>query len=64
MSAQTFHYYSKPFENSKVPCIIRESASGGDPHVICTVGRVYNPDALYELCKLANATIEQQSGEI
>lgn len=61
MSLPTFHYYSTPFENSKVPCIVREDVAGGDPHIICTVARVYNPDALYELCRLANSLIDSEA---
>ena len=59
-TAPTFHYYSLPFENSKEPCIVREDVGGGDPHVICTVRRVYNPDALHELCRLANSVIDPE----
>jgi len=48
-----FSFY-RSFENSETPCLVREDAAGGDPHIIAHVSRVYNAGALHELCALAN----------
>jgi len=36
------------------PVIVVDDGSGGNARVIATVGRVYHPERLYELCHLAN----------
>ncbi len=43
-----------PWENSKLPSITCDNPTGGDPYVLCQISRIYDPDALYELCSLAN----------
>jgi hypothetical protein len=50
-----FSFYDGPWENSESPTIVREDPEGGDPHILAVLIRIHNPDALYELCRLANA---------
>jgi hypothetical protein len=52
-----FEFINGPWENSVLPTIVRESPAGGDPHILAVIKRVHNPDALYELCRLANAAL-------
>jgi hypothetical protein len=49
-----FDFYNGPWENSELPTITRDDPAGGDPHILAVIQRVHNPDALYELCRLAN----------
>ncbi len=49
-----FRFFDGPWENARKPTIVRDDPWGGDPHILATIGRVHNPDALYELCRLAN----------
>lgn len=55
--ALPFRFMNGPWENSILPTITRLSPTGGDPHILATISRVHNPDALYELCNLANYSI-------
>lgn len=56
--APRFCFMEGPWENSRLPTIVRDDPDGGDPHILAVLSRVHNPDALYELCRLANLTIE------
>lgn len=49
-----FHFYSGPWENSELPTIVREDPDGGDPRILAVLSRIHNPEALYEMCRLAN----------
>lgn len=53
-----FQFINGPWENSTLPTIVRDDPAGGDPHILAVIKRVHNPDALYELCRLANDAIE------
>lgn len=56
-----FQFINGPWENSKDPTIVKEDQDGGDPHILAVIKRVHNPDALYELCRLANDAMEASS---
>lgn len=49
-----FEFMEGPWENSELPTIVLGDPNGGDPHIIATLRRVHNPEAIYELCWLAN----------
>lgn len=49
-----FRFFQGPWENARRPTIVRDDPWGGDWHILATLARVHNPDALYELCRLAN----------
>lgn len=51
---QPYRYLNGPWENSELPTIVQDDEHGGDPRILATIQRVHNPDALYELCRLAN----------
>lgn len=53
-----YQFISGPWENSELPSIVRDDPAGGDPNILATIKRVHNPDALYELCRLANDRVE------
>lgn len=53
-----YQFISGPWENSELPSIVRDDPAGGDPNILATIKRVHNPDALYELCRLANDQVE------
>jgi hypothetical protein len=55
---QPFRFFNGTWENSDLPTIVREDPQGGDPHILAVIGRVHNPDAIYELCRLANDALE------
>lgn len=50
-----FRFMSGAWENSREPTIVHSDPAGGDPHILCVISRIHNPDALYELCGKANA---------
>lgn len=52
--ALDFRFYPDGFENSALPCIVRDATSGGDPHIVCVLSRVHDASALRDLCFLAN----------
>jgi hypothetical protein len=52
--AGRFYFYPRAWENCDKPTIVRYDPAGGDPHILAVLARVYNPDALHELCRLAN----------
>lgn len=58
-----FNFLNGPWENSVWPTIVRDDPEGGDPHILATLKRVHNPDALYELCRLANDSVERGTSE-
>lgn len=62
--SERYRFMNGPWENSRVPTITREDPDGGDPHILCTVQRVYNPAALYELCRLANIAEGLESPDV
>lgn len=49
-----FRFFERPWENARMPTIVRDDPWGGDPHILATIVRVHDPDGLYELCRLAN----------
>lgn len=49
-----YAFLNGPWENATLPTIVQENPKGGDPHILATLKSVHNPDALYELCHLAN----------
>lgn len=53
-----FQFINGPWENSELPTIVTENPDGGDPRILCVLKRVHNPEALYDLCRLANDRIE------
>lgn len=53
-----FQFINGPWENSELPTIVKENPAGGDPHILAVIRRVHNPDALHELCRLANNALE------
>lgn len=53
-----FEFIAGPWENSELPTIVKDDPAGGDPHILAVIKRVHNPDALYELCRLANDAFE------
>lgn len=52
-----FAFLEGLWENSRRPTLTRDDPAGGDPHILGEFARVHNPDALYELCRLANAAL-------
>lgn len=64
---ERFEFMNGPWENSELPTIVRDSPTGGDPHILAVLKRVHNPDGLHELCALANEALEARAaaaGEI
>ena len=53
-----FRFIDGPWENSREPTITRTDPDGGDPHILATLTRIHRPEALYEICALANAAAE------
>lgn len=53
-----YRFFEGPWENARVPTIVQNSPTGGDPNILCEISRIYNPDAIYELCSRANNSIE------
>lgn len=53
-SGPAFAFYSGPWECSEAPTIVRADPEGGDPHILATIARIHHPQALHELCRLAN----------
>ena len=49
-----YRFLSGPWENSERPTIIKDSHTGGDPHILATLARIHDPNAIYELVRLAN----------
>jgi len=55
---RSYQFVNGPWENSELPTIVKDDPAGGDPHILAVIKRVHNPDALYELCRLANDQVE------
>lgn len=53
-----FAFVADATEVSSKPAIVRNCPSGGDDRVLAVLGRVYQPDALYDLCALANLALQ------
>lgn len=64
-AAPPYRYMWGPWENCDRPSITTEDPLGGDPHILGEFARVYRPDDLAELCRLANigAAVERQQAE-
>ncbi len=58
-----FEFMNGPWENADLPTIVRDNPTGGDPHILAVITRVHNSDALYELCRLANAAQDMTAAE-
>lgn len=59
-----FSFYEGPWENSLAPTIVRDDPEGGDPHILATLARVHNPDALHELCRAANEQLRAEASAL
>jgi hypothetical protein len=55
-----YQFLNGPWENAVLPTIVKDDPDGGDPHILATLKRVHNPDAIYELCRLANDAVERE----
>lgn len=53
-----FQFMNGPWELSEPPAIVEDDPAGGDPHILCVLRRVYRPDEIYALCRLANDACE------
>lgn len=52
--ALRYHFLNGPWENSRLPTIVRDNPTGGDPIIIATISRVHRPADVYGLCAAAN----------
>lgn len=53
-----YEFLNGAWENSEHPTIVKDDPNGGDPHILASLRRIYNPEALYELCRLANERVD------
>ncbi len=56
-----FYFFNTGWENSRLPTIVQEDENGGDYRNLAVLKRVHNPDALHDLCRLANEAIKAAS---
>ena len=61
-TAARFQFIECGWENSVLPTIVRDSPTGGDPHILAVLQRIHDPAALHELCRLANAAMVAADG--
>lgn len=54
-----FHFFEGPWENATAPTIVCDDPQGGDPHILAVLARVHSPEALHELCRLANEALRE-----
>uniref|UniRef100_A0A6H1ZBB0 Uncharacterized protein n=1 Tax=viral metagenome TaxID=1070528 RepID=A0A6H1ZBB0_9ZZZZ len=68
LGGSPYRYMWGPWENADRPSIVRTDVPG-DYQILGEFARVYHPDALFELCRLANvgaaheAAISRATGE-
>jgi len=53
-----YQFINGPWENSELPTIVKDDPAGGDPHILAVLKRIHNPEELYDLCRLANDSVE------
>ena len=53
-STLEFRFFEGPWENARIPTIVRDDPWGGDPHILAAIARIYDPGTIHELCRLAN----------
>jgi hypothetical protein len=49
-----YDFMPGPWENATRPSLVVDDPNGGDPHILGEFARIYRPDALHELVRLAN----------
>ncbi len=55
---QRFFFYSRPWECSALPSIVRQNPNEGDDFVLCQIAKIGHPEELSALCLLANAALK------